>query len=474
MTYKRGFGTGGDSSMIPNGFESGDTAADFWSAAFTVPVATIDSTVARQLGGAKCAALDMTAAGNNASWPLGNQFTVGGGVYNSTNPQLPCIAIFSAGVSRGASQTQEIGLITDGTQLGHRYAALDTGGGIRIYNKSGQLRAVAAGQISSTTAKSVAIVFDGLTLSTVWVSIVVNGTEVASFDTLNTWTQMFDTTKVLSVGEYLPPTYNPNTILYVDDVVLETSYTASDAPHLVQYPAFKISGGATTPATSEGNYTAWTNSTDGGSCSAAANKWTAISETPNDGGCHYVTSTVGGAKESFKNSAANPIPVGALGVRYPVGKMVAALRGAGKVSPGVFLRLGGTDSSLFSAGSIGTAYVGTGGVFESRPGGGSWARADAAPGTIEFGCGNPDVGGVPVGANTTQLFGPEWLYWTALLPLTSTPTIAAVTQQGASSADATNERTTYAADGLGAVRNRTGFMAAMRTAARDVRRVAGS
>ncbi len=478
MTYNFGFGTAGDGTMIPNGFESGDVQADFVSTLYAVPAATIDATPARQLGGARCAALNMSAAANNAAWPLGYDRNIGGGYTafpgrSATDPKTPCIAIFSAGVSRTGSQTAEIGLLTDGTQLAHRYAAIDTGGGIKIYNKLGALRgATASGQISTTTARPVAIIFDGLTLPTVWVSIVVAGAEVAAFDTQNTWTEFFDTTAVLSVGEYLPPAYSPNTTLYVDDVVLETSYTASDAPHLNAYPALRISGGATTPATAEGFYTAWANQTDGGSCTLAATKMAAISETPHDGGCHYVTSTVASDKQTFTYSAANPIPAGALGVRTAVLKGVTALRGASKVPMGWLLRLGGVDSPTGSAGTQTTAYLG-GAYVPARPGGGSWALADAAPGVVEFGCGNVNAGAVDYGANTTQMFGPEWLWWTALLPLTSTPSVSPVTQ-GPGDADGTNARREYVPDPLSGVRSRGGFMAAMRRADRDVRRVAGA
>lgn len=403
--------TGNENGSFVYGFENNSPDADFVSLIQPMPDASIING-ARALWGTYCAQLNMDVSGARCYLLLGAP-NIGAGAVGLT----PWSLAVSLDISLSALPTGTAGVITDSARGGNRYVEVQASGKLQVRNRAGLARGpLTPVALSTTTTRRLTIFWDALTLPTVWVSISLNGTEIAAFDTGDTFDQYWDRNHHLGVGEYFNAGYQVGCKMYVDNIVPFTSVVAGDMPHLTAFPNHKVTGGAA--FTAEGNYTQWIN-TNQAPCGLAANKWTAISERPQNGLCTTCYTAADAAKQTFKTSAANPIPGGAT-VLFPVGRLVGALTGAGKGPVGMFVRLGGVDSAPAAAmGNLTTAFAGMQQVLFSRPGGGAWAQGDAAPNTLELGFAT--VGISPSAANITQMFSPEWIWYSDWLPFAVAP-----------------------------------------------------
>ena len=359
--------------------------------------------------------------GYSSNYNLTGSQVIGPGVQGVITATNIFVLSFAAGVDAAPSATAPI-FVRKVSSSYYNHIILGTDRSLRFYDKNGnQVGSASITVIPTTGMQEVVVVFDGTTLSTVYIKVYFGDTEELAFDTGKTPDNFWDT----SNGEFYFGDPNngsdKNFVLYSDDVVIRSSSTAGDAPHLIAYPRLRGAGGITTPPTSVGTYDAWDAPV------GAPTKYEAVDDPGvHDGDTTYVNTFTKGASQTFKYAAANPTP-------NPCTIEFVQLRDVGKKTVDKMgahfkLRLGGTDVPAGSPSGSNDATPSTsysGGVLVpvSRPGGGSWTRADAEPDTLEFGWQGSNNASFNTGAQITKQPGPTWVYYTDTLPLGTTPTV---------------------------------------------------
>lgn len=371
--------------------------------------------------GAACVAHDMTTNGNKAISPLAA----------SARWSTAGIIPLSLALAVSADPTSAAGVVYHNTAAGAPatggkvYVKIETDRRLGIYTKNGALLGKSVTQVpsgASGTPQEFTVIWDGLSLPSVFVIIFAGDAVDATFDTGLAWADVFDSSiRQTWLGEYLDTGVNRGCIVFIDDGMLPKSTTASDAPHLAAYPRVRVSEPVNT--TTVGNYNAWDSDDGAGGIDSATSDPTYIDngELPtHDGDSSYLQSTTDGEAFTMKSTDANPIPVGATIISVEQ-RMVARLTGAGKLPASFRHRLSATDADV-APGAIwsnySTSYVGTGHHNIAKPGGGSWAQSDFASSTLEWGCVNLTLSG----SRITLMLGPSVAYHTDTLPLSRTPT----------------------------------------------------
>lgn len=294
----------------------------------------------------------------------------------------------------------------------NRHLRIGTDRKVRAYDKNG----VQSGTASTTLIpiaglQQITLALDGLTLSTVWISVAFGTSWELFFDTGLTWPQFFFN-RTLYWGDAVDAATNRNVTLYIDDATYQESTDPLDVPHLTQYPDYRIASAAS--GDSNGVHVSWTNQ------AGAAASWieTDNSELPtHDAEATYWTTTAS-VRQLVKSSAANPLPVGAtIGwvMQRTVGRSTDATKGPYHAA----MRLGGVDLTTNMVYVPGTSYLGNYTLDCARPGGGAWVRADFDPNVLEWGV-HSATGSVSL--RCTLHLGPDIAYYTSLLPLAPTPT----------------------------------------------------
>src|SRR3990167_1328385 len=338
------------------------------------------------------------------------------GVYAGGNNRIMSVQGF---LGLSAAPSSEITLIVDA--VGNKLVGIGTDRKLYFYDKGGTQRGSASTTLIPTAGlQEITIFWDGLTLSTVWISVFFGASEELAFDTGVSYVNFFgNIVNQLDWGEILAAGTNRRAQLFADDLYGNRTTTAGDAPHLVAYPRHRGNGLIATPPDSEGTYTAW------GGNTATPNTWQDIDETPNNGDTDSRDTATKSINHTFKSSAANPIPTGGTPVKVQM-RCVSRLLGDNKVGAHFMLRLGGNETftGLNSACGGGTSYGGKVAYVIVRPGGGSWARTDFDPNTLEFGWRSDNLATFETGPRITQQLGPEVVYYTASLGLSTTPVAA--------------------------------------------------
>jgi len=304
----------------------------------------------------------------------------------------------------------------------YRHIRVGTDRKVRIYDKNGVQRGPTSTTTIPTNAiggmREIVVFFDGLTLSTVWVSVFFDGVEELAFDTTLSWGNFFATGAFIGngYGDQTVPAGGYGFTLYTDDLATKRSVTAGDAPHLTAYPRLRGNGQMQTPPTSVG-LDEW-ESTD---CVGA--KYQCVDDLGgHDGDTTRVITVVKGKKQTFKYAAANPTPNPCtidLVQLLCVGKL-----GADKLGAACMVALGASETFGTGNSATPTSTYSRGGYTATRPGGGAWTRADAEPGVLAFGWRSENDPAIGTSATMTLQGGPTWVYYTASLPLATTPVAA--------------------------------------------------
>jgi hypothetical protein len=334
-------------------------------------------------------------------------------IAQSDNHIIACS--FSVGLD--AAPTTEIGIIGRALVTGLQspeYVRIGTDRKIRIYDKDGVQRGDATASLIPTSGfQEVVVIFDWITLSTVWVVVFFGTTEELAFDTTVSPDDFFDwrssSTTFRFGGE---PQVDSGCVAYLDDLVMRDSTVAGDAPHLTAYPRLRINGGRQQKSDANGSYTAW------------SGDYTDVDETgDHDADTTYTETTTEDAKETYKSSSANSIPAGATihSVRpCAVGRRIGGKTGAQGAY--IFLKIGANEAEnsiqqyAFDSYQIGF-WLGA-----SRPGGGSWVRSDFDPNNLEYGHRAASTDASP---RLTKMLYPSICYSEASLPLSTTPVAVA-------------------------------------------------
>lgn len=369
--------------------------------------------------GAGCVAHDQTTNGNKAISPLSIEFFTTAGIRPFS---------FAAAVSATPSSAAGVlyhypasGAVASG---GKRYIRVETDLKLGIYDKLDRLLGKSITTVpsgASGTPQEFTVVFDGLTLSTVWVTIYAGDAVDIAFDTGRVWADVFDTTNQGAIwwGEYLDAGVNHGCTVFIDDGFTTRSTTAGDAPHLAAVPRFRVT--EPVDSTTVGNYNAWdsmTNNTVDNANSLATYIDNGELAT-HDGDTSHLQSTTAGESFTMKSTATNPVPSGAT-IFQVEQRHVGRMTGGGKLPPKHRHRLSATDvdSSTVAWGTPVTSYVGVAEGSIIRPGGGSWVDTDFASSTLEWGAlSNATTPGYRV----THMAGPSVIYYTDTLPLGTTP-----------------------------------------------------
>lgn len=341
------------------------------------------------------------------------------------------ILVVSGALGVDTPPTSEMGVFTDldfGEGGGHkRYIRIGTDRKIKIYDKNGIQRGPSSTTLipimppyPSNTLQEFHVVFDGLTLPTVFVKVYFGGTEELAFDTGLSPSNFFATGSNTQPNFGDGPASSLGAHMYADDLVARSSSLASDAPHLIAYPRLKGNGGMQTPPTSNGTYSAWT------VYPAATNAWNDVDETGgNDGDTTNINALVGAGgtniAHTFKSSAANPLPDPCT-VAF-VNIHITAKSGSVEKNAGAHfrVRLNGTDSDDATHIAMAASYTGYIWKNVPRPGGGSWAQADANSNTLEFGAITAALSALAANPYITLYPGPLWIYYTDTLASGTTP-----------------------------------------------------
>ncbi len=345
------------------------------------------------------------------------------------------IIAIGAHISLSASPTAEIGLTTDAAQAStQRLFRIGTDRKIRAYDYLGN---AITGAVSTTAVSTVAgspteIVYfvDPITRSTVWVRLYVNGSEEFAVDTGLSWANYQGGAGNIAwytFGDWTPAGSNFGATMDAQYVVMRISTSASDSPHLVQYPRLKAVGGMDLPPTSEGDAAQWANGT-----TASPNTFQDVDETGgNDGDTSYIrdartgtTPALARFKHLFHFSAANPF-AGTETIDWVQLRHDGALNSAGKHYANPMMKLAGTEAEAAYLVAVTTNYGPNGAVFDTTPAGGAWATTDfnltGGVSDLQFGGWSKTSDVVDTGPKWTLVLGPEGIYHTASLPLGTAP-----------------------------------------------------
>lgn len=217
---------------------------------------------------------------------------------------------------------------------------------------------------------------------------------------------------------------------YGDSIVVEATTSVDDLPMFTAYPRLKTVGGMMCPPTSEGDSHAWPLG-----ITASPNTFQDVdaSEIPDhDSDTSYIKTGTNSDKHLFfySHDLSGDIDSGAT-IRWVTRKYALRTESSGKAATDFLDKLGGTEVTTVCYG-LSNAYVGgqappaggsAGAPAIARPGGGAWTRADAllsgGKSLLQFGFKTPASGSV--GPRVTLAPGPEWIFYTATLPLAPGP-----------------------------------------------------
>jgi hypothetical protein len=309
-------------------------------------------------------------------------------------------------LSGAPSSGKDISLLSTLTDNG-RYVRVGDDRKIRIYDKNGNL---VAGPSTSTLPTSGAgpvltIVFEMLTLPTVWVAVIFDTTEEIAVDTGVSPTDFWGT-GVIVFGD-VEGAKGAN--VHVDDLTWSFSSVAGDAPHTVAFPILEGYGLLQRPPTDDGTHTAWTGN---------AFDVDDVDDT-ND-----INTATKGAKETNKFDTSNPIPAGYT-VKIVNTRVRGRLQGAAKLGASSLLRLSGSEA-VGVLGAWTTDFEPNGRFGHPRPGGGTWTRADfdltGGVSDLEFGVQAEDNPSFDTGIDVSACFCPEIFATNSDIGLTTTPT----------------------------------------------------
>lgn len=297
---------------------------------------------------------------------------------------------------------------------------ISTGRALKFYDETGTLHATSTTLIPTTGLQEVTIIYDGHTLSTVWLHVIFGTTLEISLNTGVSWDTFWPATTdpAIYLGEALPAA-NRGCHIYADDVTSERSQSSGDAPHLVAYPRLLVSEPQNPDAGIVGTspWTAghWDEGTNADDYQEIDN-----SELPtHDSDTTYLQSTVASEIYYVTTTATNPITGISATVRRAQTKYVARKTGSDKLPPLINLRISGTNATTAVSATMTTTYAGNAAIDLARPGGGSWVDTDWDSGVTAWGM---VTDATTAGTRVTLHLGPEAIYYTASHSLTTTPT----------------------------------------------------
>lgn len=394
-------------------FYTGESQGDACEQAPNSGASQIAATNAIAQTGNYCIGFPTTSASAKA-WLRGSYHATAAAQY---------IDVLSGAFAVTAAPTTPIELVTSTTGAtlpdvaNSYYVTIGTDRKIRIYDGIGNQHGTASTTLiplsSGGSMQEMHIVFDGLTLSTVYVKVYFGATEELAFNTGKVYEDFFagGANRYLYWGE-VPPSGRGAT-LYGDDLYMRRSDDSAEAPHLVRYPRFRGNGSIdATPPAANGDEPGWNEGT-------GTDDYNEVDETGgNDGDTSFIGETGNSVKELYHYTAASPIPADGGGAAYVPLKVqqrvVHRLTGASKVGHQFLHKFGGTEASTTpDEGQPSTDYVGGMLANLAKPGGGSWARADAdlsgGNSKLQFGVITQSAG--DIGSRVTLLPGPEWIYY---------------------------------------------------------------
>src|SRR3990167_8820817 len=154
---------------------------------------------------------------------------------------------FAAGVDV-APNTETKLLVRKVSSTVYGHVKIGTDRLLRFYDKNDrQVGPASMTAIPTTGMQEVVIVFDGKTLSTVYIKVYFGDTEELAFDTgvtpANFWN---DSNGQFFLGDS-NNVGNKGFVLYSDDFIMRSSATANDAPHITAYPRLRGVGQMMTP-----------------------------------------------------------------------------------------------------------------------------------------------------------------------------------------------------------------------------------
>ena len=309
-----------------------------------------------------------------------------------------------------------------GSGTAYKHVTVGTDQKLRIYDKNGT-RVGPDGlgiTLPTTGGQEFHIIFDGITLPTVYIKVYSDTGEVNAFDTGLTKSQFWGWTAgntfQLGWGEYNVPSSRAFT-LYPVDLVMQEGVAAGDAPHLTAYPRYLSVGQDSQRMTSEGNYNSW------------GNDYTYVNEAgANDGDTTSRGSTGANAKQTMKSSSANPVPASPTPtIDWVQLRDVGKIGFTNKLGGHFMVRLGGVDSidSQGNSATRTTSY--SGGGWGSSTGenakvyGFAWVRGNFDPNTLEVGWQTEGTSGFQYSPIVTKQPNVQIIYHTAVLPAGTTP-----------------------------------------------------
>lgn len=331
-----------------------------------------------------------------------------------------------------AAPSSEIGIVTDGTQgPTKRWFRIGTDMKLKFYDQTGTLITSGLTALATSTEYECVVVFDGLTLATVWVSLTLgpaSGTlaEDAAKDTGIAPGTFAATTDLQYLGEWIAAAGGSNhgKTFSARYGIARSSPIAGDAPHLTAYP--RLLGYGAGVVTVSGDLTEYPNGTTPGANSyqdvdeagaGDGNKWA-------DLGNLTVIHT-----QLAAHGTANTLSSSAVIANAQI-RMTAKLDAAGKVQGTGTLRLAGTTyvgGASQGNGLDTTVYSGRGTRFVTNPAtSAAWIYTDwdlsAGVSKWQFGVQVIASGSVKTGDYVDVIRGLEAIYSTANMPLTMTPT----------------------------------------------------
>lgn len=347
-----------------------------------------------------------TLSTNNAQARLDGLYGV-----NDGSTLIAC----SGAIGLSAAPSSEMMLIHHSTN-NHKVVSIGTDRKLYFYaNNGAQVGTASTNTIPTTGLQEVTIFFDGITLSTVWISVFFGTTQDISFDTGYSWADFFHgSIGQLYWGENLSGGVNRGADLFTDDLYIAKSSTAGDAPHLTAYPRPRGNGLANIATSSEGTYHAWVGNT------ASPNTWQDIDETPHNSDTDYRDTSTKNIRHTFKSSTANILPDPCTIIKVQM-RSVGRLLGGGKYGAHFYLIRGGSGlvGGLNAATSQSETY---GGGLDRTSFIDGWVRADFNANATEFGWESENHPVLETGPRITQQLGPEIVYYTASLGLSTKPT----------------------------------------------------
>lgn len=347
-------------------------------------------------------------------------------------------------IAVSGSPTREIGIVCDSGDgsvghAQHRFLRIGTDKKLKFYDGNDTLIASSTTAVSTNSASPTEFFayWDMLTLPTVWVGLYVNGTEEVAHDSQETPGEFItpDCGTVNYFGEALPSATNCGATVTAQYIV--GGADNAEGPSVRQFGRL-LALGAYAP-TAEGNYHAWANGT-----TASPNTYQDVDDAgTNDGDTSRIadiqqTDPKTAHSHLFKHATANPFG-GTETIVFVQAKHIGRANAVGKDYGKPLIRLASVDLALTPIGPAGSSasYAGGAGVTKVTPSSTAWATTDAdlSGGTskLEFGMVSTVAASIDTAAYVTKMVSPEFVYYTALLPLATTPTqagAAVTTAQG--------------------------------------------